>query len=841
MPRVSPLIPAFNAGEFSPRMAARVDFSKYGTAAEVLRNMIPFPQGGAMRRPGTRFGGEVRDSSVRSRLLRFQFNDEQAFVIEAGEKYFRFYQNPGRLIADPTDAVIVNGDFTSDIGGWDNRSEVGASISHDAANGRLSLTSPGSSNAHAEQAVAIDSQYVNDPNHLHVLTFQVFGAPGDEVLLRIGTASEGTDIVNNQRFAVGSHTYAFKATASLVYIQFLNSTAKTLQVDDIALLNLAPIEIATPYAADDLFQIKTAQTADVMYLAHERYPIQKLGRLGNSSWSLTEVLWEDGPWEEENEDTSKLLAASATTGLGITITATNHSPFKSVDIGRLVRIRHANNEPGYAVITEVTSATQVKADVKRNFNATTANDKWRLGAWSVRSGYPKAVGFFEQRLYAANTMSRPQTFWASQSADIENMRPDGHVGSSPNGMVVVEDDDALDYTIAADDVNPIIWISSGQQLVLGTFGGEWLVRSSGPVITPNDIDVKRQTTHGSADIEPIRVGQVVLFMQKGGRKLRQWTFDFDVDGYRAFEVTLFSEHVTRSGIVEMDYQEEEDSTVWCVRADGRLATLAYQTDQNVLAWGRSVIGGSFEGGIAQVESVAVIPGNTKTDSEDRDEVWVSVKRTINGLTRRYVEFFKAPFESPLRDDYDSEAEWEAAVREAQKDAFYLDSGLEYSGAAVTNISGLDHLEGEIVKVWADGAVQADKTVTGGAIVLDAPAENVKAGLAYSHLYKSLKLNAGAAAGTSIGKVKRLHAATFVLMDTAEGSIKIGPDGGSLDTLPFREVTDVMGEAVPLFSGEVYTEFDGDYDRDARIVISGDAPAPFTLLAIAPEMKTNDAV
>ena len=130
-------------------------------------------------------------------------------------------------------------------------------------------------------------------------------------------------------------------------------------------------------------------------------------------------------------------------------------------------------------------------------------------------------------------------------------------------------------------------------------------------------------------------------------------------------------------------------------------------------------------------------------------------------------------------------------------------------------------------------------MTGGQITLNQPAGKVSVGLPYLHRYKSLKLAFGAAAGTAIGKTKRSHAATLVLDSVAEGSVLIGETADAMEPLILRRASDAMDSAVPLFTGEYQIDIDGDWESDPRIIIEGDAPAPFTLLAIAPEMKTND--
>src|SRR3546814_8813543 len=174
----------------------------------------------------------------------------------------------------------------------------------------------------------------------------------------------------------------------------------------------------------------------------------------------------------------------------------------------------------------------------------------------------------------------------SQSADLENMRPD----SFEENAIDVQDDDGLDFTIAADEVNAIRWMSPGRQLILGTSGGEWSVTSDGPVVTPTDIEVKRESTNGSADIVPLRISSIVLFVQRAKRKLRELVFSLETDGFRTPDLTILAEHIPDSGLREIVYQQEPDSQVHCVREDGVLATLTYHREQDVVGWSRHVLG-----------------------------------------------------------------------------------------------------------------------------------------------------------------------------------------------------------------------------------------------------------
>lgn len=828
MPRVHDLQSSFNAGELSPRLAARVDFAKYPAGLETCENLICLPEGGAMRRPGSRYVAEVKSSSVRSRLKRFQFSVVQAYILEMGHGVMRFYRHQAQIAVANTDAAISNGTFTSNITGWDDVSTGGAGnqISHDATNGYLVLETNGTAVddiGWAEQDVTTTNTNVE-----HVIKFQVIGAPGDKIEFQVGTASGGTQILSPVQKQVGYHCVAFTPTASPFYVQFLNKGSnadKDVKIDDVSLIDNSAVEIDTPYLEADLYDIEGPQSADVLYLFHDDYPTHKLLRLGHTTWSLVEVAWEDGPYLDMNT-TSTTLTPGATTGVAVTVTASavtginDGAGFQTTDIGRLVRIDNPATGIvwGYGIITGRTSTTVVTVHVKNAFSTNTADTRWHLGAWSATTGYPQAAVFFEQRLYAAATSDQPQTFWASQTADFENFKPDDDAGT-------VEADDALSFTLAAEDVNTIRWLSANEDtLVIGTAGGEWVPTASGIVITPLDITVRRQTAHGSARIQPVRVSNTVLFVQRANRKIREFGFAFETDGYRAVDMTRLSQHITLGGVVEMAYSGEPEPIVWVVREDGQLLSLTLIRDEDVVGWGRHILGGSFGSGDAVVESVDVIPGadgaGQVQDSSYRDEVWIIVKRTINGSTKRYIEVFEGNFETG--DD--------------QEDSYYADSLITYDGVAATAITGLDHLEGQSVKILADGAIVADKTVSSATITLDSAASVAQIGIGYTHTLKPLKISAGNPSGTAVGKTKRIYGLTFVLLNSH--TLSFGPSTSDLTEKDFRVISDPMDAAAPYFTGERFVEFPGDWTQDARVVIQSDDPVPFTLLAMAPEIQIN---
>ena len=822
MPKVHPITPSMNTGELTPRLASRVDFNKYASGVETLENFIALPEGGIARRAGTRYVAATKTgATVKSRLKKFQFSTTQNYIIEMGSYNFRFYRDQGQITVPNITASITNGTFASGVSSWTNNSGAGSSMSHDATNSRMSLVSNGTTEAEGEQ------QVTNASAVEHVLQFQVIGAPGDYAFFSVGTSSGGTQIVDGFLSEVGYHCYSFTATAADFYVRFHNELGKTVQIDNVALLDNAPVELNTPYGEAHLYDIEGPQSADILYLFHQLYPTYRLERRGHTTWSLIEVPWQDGPWLPTNT-TDTTLTCTAASGLQTTLTASSASGindgagFTSDDIGRSFRLTDGTTiNWGWGVITNVASTTSCTVDIERTVSVTTAETDWRLGSWSATTGYPSTGAFFEQRLYAAGNTNQPQTFWASQTGDFENHSPD----SDPTAGTydgTVQDDDGLDFTISADNVNAIRWMSAGEDtLSIGTTGGEWIPSSSGAVITPSDVAVKRQTTHVSAHIQPVRVDNIVLFVQRAKRKIREFGFTFESDGYQAFDMTRLAQHVTQSGIVEMDHAQEPDSQVWVVRTDGQLPSMTFRRQEDVVGWARHILGGTD----VVVESVAVIPGSNGAgqthDSSQRDEVWLQVKRTINSATVRYVELLERDYE----DDQNAD------------DAVYSDSCITYDGASTSTITGLNHLEGETVKLWADNAIQADKTVSSGSITLDVAASTVQIGLGFTHKLKTLKLGEGGnRSGTSVGRTKRINSATFVVLNSH--TLKVGPSASSLIDYDFREVSDAMDSGTPLYTGELEVEFEGNWGPDPRIFIESDDPAPFTLLAIAPEIKIN---
>ena len=604
--------------------------------------------------------------------------------------------------------------------------------------------------------------------------------------------------------------FEFSTTQTYI-LEFGNQYIRFFKDNGQILSSGSPYEISSPYLEAELFDIKFAQSADVMYICHPNHPAKKLSRTGHTSWSLTSVDFTDGPYMDENISSTTISTSAHTVGTGRTLTASSttgindNTGFQTTDVGRLIRFRD-----GYGKITARTSTTVVTIEILEDMGSSSASANWSLGAFSETTGHPSCVTFFEQRLVFAATLSQPQTIFFSKSGDYENM--------DENRGGTIADDDAIIYTIASNQVNAIRFMTATRTLIIGTAGGEFAV-SGGSVdsaITPTNILIKKQSNNGAANVDALAVGNATLFLQRARRKLRELAYNFDVDGYVAPDLTILAEHISEGGFKQLSYQQEPNQIIWCVRNDGQLVGLTYQREQQVVAWHRHIFGGAFGSGNAVCESVATIP----TDDSEY-QTYVIIKRTINGSTKRYVEFIH---------QYDFDETDDTSFN-------FLDSQLSYSGSAVTTLGGLSHLEGQTVSVLADGATHPDVTVSSGQITLARSATKVKVGLPYTSLLQTMRIDAGAQNGTSQSKTKRIYEITARLYESI--GIEVGPDLNNMERIPFRSSANAMNSGISVFTGDKEIEFRGNYETDGFIFVRQTQPLPLTVLSLYPRLITND--
>ena len=647
MARTRPIQTNFTVGELAPRLAGQVNLEKYKNAAQYIENAYVFKQGGVTRRSGTRFVKEVKDSTDKTRICRFEFNISQAYIIEFGNLYVRFYKDGGNIV------------------------------------------SGGSS-----------------------------------------------------------------------------------------------VEVATPYLESQLFQLQFAQSADVLYIAHQSHEPAKLTRTSDTAWTLTNVDHLSGPFLNTNSTAITMTPSATAIGAAGTLTASS-SFFVTAHVGALFQL-----SGGYVKCTGFTSATIMATTVVQTLSATTATLVWDEGAWSNYRGFPGAVSFHDQALWYAGSTEQPTHIWRSKIGLFDDFDLGSSLANESINVEITED-------------NEIQWlVSSGRVLCVGTATAEGYVwsGSESSAITPSAVAYEHQSNYGSKRIQPLLVHNAALFVQRAGRKVREGVFPQPEGKPRyAPDLSILSEHITLGGIDSWDYAQELESIIWAIRSDGQLLGMTYERPQEVVSWHRQVTVDSTSD--SSFESVAVIPH----PDGDRDQVWVIVKRTINGAQKRYIEYFD--------------------------ETLNMDCALSYAGSAATAISGLAHLEGEVVDVTGDSIPQPQKTVSSAAIVIETAATAVDIGLHYDTQITLLRPEALLASGTIQGR-KKSWGEVIIRVDESLGATING-------TLrDFRKASDLLDNPVSTFTGDVIAKSLG-WDRDGQIVIKQTQALPLTVLAVSGVLEVGD--
>lgn len=641
------------------------------------------------------------------------------------------------------------------------------------------------------------------------------------------TRRPGTKYVANTKSNQAVRLVSFEFSITQAYVlEFGPSYVRFYTNDGQLLSGGSPYEVATPYGANDLQDLSFVQSADVLYIAHKNYAPRKLMRAGATSWSLATISFSDGPYLITNTSTTTLTSSVAGPGAA-TVTASSTAAinggtgFTANDVGRSIRLKSGASW-GYGKITAFTDATHVTVTWTTAVG-TTASSTWRMGVWygaegsSTTANYPAVTVFNQDRLVFAGSALYPNRIDASNTSDYENFAP-----TLADGTVV--DSNALAFSLNSAKVNAINWMVSDEWgLLIGTASGEWVMAASTTqtAVTPTNITAKQTTSYGSNNIPPVRVGKATLFVQRTKRKLREMTYQFQIGAFQAPDISLAAEHLTKSGIKQMTAQLAPHPVIWIVRNDGTLIGVSYDKDADILGWHQHSLGGYSNAGqtvAPVVESVACIPA----PSTDRDQVWVSVQRYINGASVRTVELMQKFWEDG----------------DATADAFFVDCGATYSGVATNTVSGLTWLKGQTVSVLADGSVHPTCVVdSSGNITLQRSASKIQIGLGYNSTGKTLRIEAGGADGTAQGKLKRIHRAIFRFFQTV--GMTVQPTNGTAYPEPWRTSADLMDNPVALYTGDKRWAWEGSYELEGQVAWTQNDPLPSNVLMVVAQLETQD--
>lgn len=617
------------------------------------------------------------------------------------------------------------------------------------------------------------------------------------------------------------------------------------------------IELVSPYAHTILDRLDYVQGADTMFIFCNTVPVYRLRRITNTEWTLAPAPFVTKPFDEKGIDFLTLFTIdNPAVGAGRTVTAAEPA-FLAADVGReiwsgggvakitavtsatvaTVEVTNAfsattrptwslkgspqttntlsaatpvggvvtmtlgaagwrGNDLGKFVkingglleITIITSTTVVSGVIRSAPTSAVASpaNAWSLEAsvWNDIDGYPGAGTLYEQRLALGGSPNFPQTIWESRTGEYLNFE------------LGTKDDDAISYNLSSDQINPILHIGQINALIPLTYGGEFTV--SGGVekaITPTNIRAKNPSVYGCNKVRPVRIGNELYFMQRAGRKLRAMAYKYDSDTFGSPDMSVLSEHATKSGIIDMAYQQEPESILYLVRADGVLATMTVDRDQDVIGWARQITDGAFE-------SVASIP------TENGDQVWAVVRRNINGQNVRYIERFA----TDLR----------------------VDSGVNATSVGGSKVwGGLAHLEGKSVDIVADGVVMQQQVVTGGQVTIPRNAFSTSIGLNFKTRIKTLTPEVTGNVGSAQGNSMRIGEISLRFLDTIGCKI-------NGQTVSFRSTGEgVLDKATGLFTGVKRMEKLGWERGQATLDITQDQPLPFHLLNVIKKITIND--
>jgi hypothetical protein len=427
----------------------------------------------------------------------------------------------------------------------------------------------------------------------------------------------GMEELNERRFIVAdatSSTFALKDEDG----NYVNSSDYTAYESDGTTERV--YQITTPWHDTEASSLRFTQQADVMYICHPLYLPYKLSRYGNTNWTLATITYDTFDWPPfmDINVTATTLTPSATTGT-ITLSAST-SFFTSDHVGAYFKLDHSGTI-GYVKVTAVASGTSATCTVISTLGAATATEDWYEGSWSEKNGYPSDVKFYENRLYYFATNAQPLTVWGSTIEEYDNF----NVGTGESGAIT--DEDAISYQVSSAQVDRILWAYPTQVLNLGTGGGPFTLQSGSTLepISSSNVSVKQQNEDGAANIPPVRIGSYIYYVTRSKKQLGQLTYNLDTDSYLTDNITYLSDHILGDGVVGMTLQRYPYNILWCWLEDGTIATLSREQTNNVKSWTRQIITNGF------VEWMTCIPAGTE------DQVWMLVKRTIDGNTRRYIE------------------------------------------------------------------------------------------------------------------------------------------------------------------------------------------------------------
>lgn len=823
------LTSTFGKGEASPKLWSRADLQDYKMWLKECRNWITMRTGGLKRRPGTQFIGELKDSSRVGRLLPFIFSVSQTYALVWNAGVYRVYALGGRVgtveVAHPYadgDLAALDYDQTNDVLDITHKSYAPRRVKRqsdtswsigvvdfrfgpylDVNTTTTRLTPSGTGNAipimtseTTPSGVASASSVYTGPGPW--TPHNAFDGDGDTWWRS-----------NNTR--TGWLAYQFAAAAVIVGYSVRSSA--TVDVNNAT--NAADLNAPRSWSFEGFdgtnWVILDSQFGQTTWSAAETREFRIVNTTAYSAYRLNISSNNQGQAIEISEFA---MVASAATATPITLTysstigVNNDVGFSASDVGRVIAILGSDAIYHSYQITAVTSPTVISAiAVSSPIPTVQGTLQWKLGAWGTVPGWPAHVCTFEGRKTYARTNAQPSGIWATKT---------GAYGPFLDFSVAnpVKDDDAISLTLS--DVNEIVAMAEGSDLLIGTAGAARTMGRDSPNLpfSATNYHQSLASTHGFEATRPIKVGGSAIFVSSFGKALREFAPSDSGVGYVVPDISIKSDHLFTSKVKEMAYAQEPDSVIWAPNGKGELIGSTFEKEQDMAAFHRHILGPD-----AVVESCCVIPG----PDTDRSELWLIVRRVINGATKRYIERLGPSFDGETDDP---------------ADAWYLDCAIRYEGAPTTTVSGLSHLEGKMVAIFADGAREKDQVVVSGAVSLASGrlATKILVGLAFQSVARTLPSTLSVGDGSGLGRRKKVVNAMVDVMDT--GSLRVGRDVASAEEIVLRNTQNNLGEAVPLANGFYTARAATSWTDKGEVTMVADGPFPATIRSLTLALETE---
>ena len=834
---------SLSGGEVSDAIGSRVDIDKYKSSVATAENVFPQVHGGMTNRPGLQFIGFTNGIGD-IRLIPFSFNTEQTYVLEMGPFYMRVIKDGGYVLDTSKSFTITNATQTNPV----------------------VITTSGSHTLTKTHAVYISGVSGMTELNGRIFTIKNVGPSTFEIEDSVGNAIDGT----------GFSAYTSGGTAQEVY------------------------EIYLPYSGTDILELNYTQSADVMTLVHPSHLPRDLTRTDHDAWTLSNLTF--APSQAAPTSVSVSATATGSTSYSYVVTAVNEETLEESLQSNTATVTNAAKTSWDNTVTWTAAANAQYYNVYREKNGI-FGFIGRAGATSFRdefieadtldsppvgqnpfigaNNFPSAVTYHQQRRVFANTNNAPQTFFMTQTANINNMS-----FSSP-----LKDDDSITATIASRQVNAILNMVSLRQLLLLTSGGEWTVDGVDGVITPAGLKIEPQSYFGSVSLPPIIAGDIVLYMQPG-QVVRDLGYKFETDSYTGNDLSVLARHLfDYNTITDWSFGIAPHSILWCVRDDGVVLSLVYSREQNVFGWSKHTTRGDFK-------SVACVR------EDEEDIAYFVVERNFNGTIKKTVERMSTRDFDDLQDSFfvDSGLSLDSpktitgftnadpvvvttssahglspgdtvdisginvsddnstrgyildtdvngtgyTVGAVTSTTFELiNAGVDVDGTlfdtyhsggearkAVSSIGGLWHLEGMTVSALANGRVQSNLTVTNGSISLPSPASRIHVGLPYKSEIKTLRIDNGQLNDSVQGRTKKIGRLTVRFEQSLGGWF--GPDLDHMREIKFG-LSASYGQPPEWITGDKDVMMSPSWNKDGQIVLQQRDPLPMTVLAIIPDV------